>query len=104
MKHSRSRRTTLTLPSGCLETAERIARERHLTLSSVIGEALQRGLLEERQGRRSEAILQAYAKAFADFSDDELLLLDGIVTEEHAPDRLTAEKQRISNRRSRTPK
>ena len=85
MRHSASRRTTLTLPAGCLEVAERIARERHLNLSSVVAEALQRGLREQEQGQRSDAILQAYSKAFADFSDDELLLLDGIVTEEQMP-------------------
>jgi hypothetical protein len=85
MKHSGSRRTTLTLPTGCLEVAERIARERHLNLSSVVAEALQRGLREQEQGQRSEAILQAYSTAFAGFTDDELLLLDGIVAEEHIP-------------------
>ena len=52
-----------------MELAERIARKRHLNLSSVVGEALQRGLLEEEQAQRSEAILHAYSKAFAGFSD-----------------------------------
>lgn len=94
MKHSASRRTTLTLPSACLEIAERIARERHLNLSSVVGEALQRGLREEEQAHRSEAILQAYAKAFEGFSADELLLLNGIVVQESAPEKFAPEKQR----------
>lgn len=74
--------------------AERIARERHLNLSAVIGEALQRGLREEEQAQRSEAIVQAYSKAFAGFSDDELLLLDGVITEAHVPERFASEKQR----------
>ena len=82
MKHSKSRRTTLTLPEACLEIAERIARERHLNLSSVVGEALKRGLYEEEQEQRSEAILHAYSKAFEGFSANELLLLDGVVSEE----------------------
>lgn len=101
MNREKSRRTTLTLPSACLEAAERIARKRHLNLSSVIGEALERGLREEEQAQRSEAIVRAYSKAFADFSNEELLLLDGIVTEEHAQEGLTSEKRRVSSGRSR---
>lgn len=104
MRHSRSRRTTLTLPSDCLEIAERIARERHLNLSSVVGEALQRGLREEEQRQRSKAILQDYSKAFAGFSTIELLLLDGVVTEENAPENVSVERQRVSSRTSRTRK
>ena len=76
------RRTTLTLPAASLDAAERIARERHLNLSSVVGEALQRGLREEEMARRSESILQGYRNAFAGFSEEELLLLDGIVMKE----------------------
>ncbi len=97
VKNSKSRRTTLTLPAECLEIAERIARERHLNLSSVVGEALQRGLSEEEQAQRSEAILHAYSKAFAGFSADELLVLDGIVSEEPPAEKLTLEKRRIRN-------
>ncbi len=104
MKHSKSRRTTLTLPEACLELAERMARERHLTLSSVVGEALQRGLWEEGQAQRSEAILHEYSKAFAGFSADELLLLDGIVSEELPSGKHTPEKRRIRNGASRARK
>ena len=81
--------------------AERIARERHLNLSSVIGEALRRGLWEEEQAQRSEALVQAYSKAFANFSEDELLLMDGVVTEEHLPEEFSRKKQRSSHRSSR---
>ena len=97
MQRSKSRRTTLTLPEGCLDLAERIARDRHLNLSSVVAEALQRGLREEEQAQRSEAILQAYSKAFAGFSSDELLLLDGIVGEELQAEKHVPEKRRIGN-------
>lgn len=86
MKHSSSRRTTLTLPSASLDFAEQIARERHLNLSAVVGEALQRGLREEELTKRSEAIMDAYKNAFAGFSDLELLLLDGVVLEELTDD------------------
>ena len=101
MMRSKSRRTTLTLPAQCLEIAERIARERHLNLSSVVGEALQRGLWEEEQGKRSAAILHAYSKAFAGFSADELLLLDGIVTEALPAGKLIPEKRRVRKGASR---
>lgn len=104
MKHSRSRRTTLTLPEGCLEIAERIARERHLNLSSVVSEALQRGLWEEEQAQRSEAILHAYSKAFAGFSADQLLLLDGVVSEELPAEKHIPEKRRIRDGAGRARK
>ena len=104
MKHTTSRRTTLTLPSGCLETAQRIARKRHLTLSAVISEALERGLKEEEQAQRSEAILAAYSTAFAAFSNDDLLLLDGIVAEDAGQQHPGSQKRRVRKPRRRTRK
>ncbi|MBS1829736.1 MAG: hypothetical protein JST93_30835 [Acidobacteria bacterium] len=83
MNRHASRRTTLTLPASSLDLAEGIARKRHVNLSTVVGEALQRGLREEVQALRKETILQSYRKAFTGFSPEELLLLDGIVAEPH---------------------
>lgn len=100
MKRLSSRRTTLTLPSECLEIAERIARERHLNLSAVVGEALQRGLREEEQAQRSEAVLKAYSRAFASFSADELLLLDGVVSERQTPEKVGRRKRSLTQRRT----
>ncbi len=74
-----SKRTTLTLPAECLEAAGRIAQERHQNLSSVVAEALQRGLREEEQMQQAETVWQMYQQAFAGFSEEELMLLDGIV-------------------------
>ncbi len=79
MNRRPSKRITLALPSECLDRAERIARQRRLSLSTVIGEALQRGLREEKQIHRIGAIQRFYSEAFAGFSPDELQLLDGIV-------------------------
>jgi len=101
MKHSSSRRTTLTLPSQCLELAERIAKKRHMNLSSVVGEALNRGLREEEQIQRSESVLESYKKAFAGFSSDELLLLDGILTEEPQPEKAAQGKRRVGSIKQR---
>jgi hypothetical protein len=84
--------------------AERIARERHVNLSSVVGEALRRGLSEHEQAQRSKAILHAYSKAFAGFSADELLLLDGIVSEALTAEKLVPQKRRARNRAGRARK
>ncbi|MBI4908437.1 MAG: hypothetical protein HY820_32735 [Acidobacteria bacterium] len=97
MNHRTTRRTTLTLPTGSLDLAERIARRRHLNLSAIVGEALERGLREEEQNLRSDAILRSYRKAFAGFSPEELLLLDGILVEETVEPRAPGE----GNRRGR---
>jgi hypothetical protein len=75
------RRTTLTLPSDSLRQAERIARARQVSLSTVISEALSEGLRLYAAVERSEQVLNGYKKAFAGFSPEELMLLDGVVLE-----------------------
>jgi hypothetical protein len=75
------RRTTLTLPSASLEQAERIARAKRINLSTVISEALSDGLRAHAAAERSEQVLSAYKKAFKGFSDEEVLLLDGVLLE-----------------------
>jgi post-segregation antitoxin (ccd killing protein) len=75
------RRTTLTLPSDSLMHAERIARARKVNLSTVVSEALSEGLRVHTAIERSEQVLSAYKKAFAGFSNEEILLLDGMVLE-----------------------
>jgi len=64
----------LTLPADCLAQAKRIARARHVTLSAVISEVLSDGLRQHSETERSEQ----YKRAFAMFSDKEMLLLDGV--------------------------
>jgi post-segregation antitoxin (ccd killing protein) len=76
--HSK-RRTTLTLPADSLTQAAGIARARKVSLSTVISEALANGLQAYAATQRSEEILSAYKKAFSGFSEEELLLLDGVV-------------------------
>ena len=75
------RRTTLTLPADSLLQAERIARARKVTLSTVISEALSDGLRAHTAAERSEEVLKAYRKAFTGFTDEEMLVLDGILLE-----------------------
>lgn len=75
------RRTTVTLPSDLLARAERIARERRVNLSTAISDALAEGLRADAAGRRADAVLAAYRKAFDGFSDEEMAVLDGVVLE-----------------------
>jgi hypothetical protein len=74
-----TRRTTLTLPSDCLDQAARIASERQVNLSVVMTEALTEGLRSQLETSRADEILGAYKRAFAGFSEEELMLLDGII-------------------------
>ncbi|MGH9465788.1 MAG: hypothetical protein ACRD1Y_00370 [Terriglobales bacterium] len=78
------RRTTLTLPSQALSTAERLARKRGVNLSTVVSEALTEGLRVQTATEKSQEILERYQRAFSGFSDDEMAILDGIIPE--APD------------------
>ena len=75
----RTRRTTLTLPADSLLAAQRIARARKINLSTVVSEALSDGLRAFAAAERSEEVLRAYQKAFAGFSEQELLILDGVL-------------------------
>ncbi len=73
------RRTTLTLPADSLSHAERIARARKVNLSTVISEALSDGLRKHIAAERSEQVLDAYKRAFAGFSDEQMPVLDGVL-------------------------
>jgi post-segregation antitoxin (ccd killing protein) len=75
------RRTTLTLPVESLAQAERIARAKNVNLSMVVAEALADGLQMHAASEHAEQVLSAYKKAFTGFSDEEGLLLDGVLLE-----------------------
>jgi hypothetical protein len=86
MKHSRERkparrRTTLTLPADLLDQAERIARLRNMNLSTAVAEALAEGLKMQAFAERSDAVLAAYRQAFNGFTEEERMILDGIMVE-----------------------
>jgi hypothetical protein len=76
---TKKRRTTLTLPVDSLAQAERIARARKVTLSTVISEAVSEGLRVQTALERSEQVFEAYKKVFSGFTDDEMAILDGII-------------------------
>lgn len=77
-----SRRTTLTFPAGLLDRAERIAAERRQSLSAVVSGLVEnaletRGSLAERNAN----VLEMWKKAFAGLTEEEMMLVDGIVLE-----------------------
>ncbi|MBV8842873.1 MAG: hypothetical protein JO307_08680 [Bryobacterales bacterium] len=80
------RRTTLTLPVDALERAERLAIATGVNLSSAVAQALEEGLRSHSAVERSEQVLRNYRKAFLGFTEDELLILDGVAPESK-PDR-----------------
>ena len=75
----KKKRTTLSLPADYLLEAQRIARRRNVSLSTVVTEALAEGLRTQRTVERSEEVLASYRKAFAGFSEEERMILDGFI-------------------------
>ena len=71
--------TTLTLPADALQQVERIACDGDVNLSSVVAEVMTAGLSVPAAAERSEQVLRSYRQAFAGFSAEEILLLDGVV-------------------------
>jgi hypothetical protein len=57
-------------------------------LSTVISEALSEGLRIRSAAERSEQVLANYRTAFAPFSDEEMMILDGIFLEPIGRDRV----------------
>jgi|HubBroStandDraft_5_1064220.scaffolds.fasta_scaffold1390015_1 hypothetical protein len=81
-----TRRTTLTLPVKALTAAERIADKRNVSLSVVVSEALEKNLQAEaaakREGERRVKAWEALCKSHADLTDQQWMLLDGIILSE----------------------
>jgi hypothetical protein len=80
-----TRRTTLTMPIRTLAAAKRIARKRKVTLSTVVSEALEETLQAkteaQREGQRRVKAWEKYRESVAGLSDEDRLLLDGIIME-----------------------
>jgi hypothetical protein len=58
---------------------EQIARGRKVNLSVVVAEAVNEAASEHRARRRTAEVLESYRKAFAGFSAEELMILDGVI-------------------------
>jgi hypothetical protein len=83
----RTRRITLTLPAELVKKAERLAKQQRQTLSATIA-----GLMEQSlrgyslQPASNPKVLENLRKAFAPFTEEEMLLLDGVVLDEPVSD------------------
>lgn len=76
-------RTTISLPEDLLSAAKRVAKSRHVNLSTVVAEALDEAMKRcQTRKERAEEILARYEKAFGGFSEEELMVLSGINLEE----------------------
>jgi len=75
----------LTLPVKALAAAERIAEKRKVSLSVVVSEALEKTLHAEAEAKREvERRMQAWEagrRAFSGLTDEEMLLVNGIIME-----------------------
>ena len=79
-KHTNgTRRTTVTLRAAALRKAEQLARERNVTLSTVIGDGLDILLHNHDSARQRQAAWKAYSQSLSGFSQDQLMVLDGIM-------------------------
>ena len=85
---SKKKRTTLSLPAELLDRAREIARQEHVSVNTVITRAVEKGLEHLPLRRNAEEILESYRRAFqiAGFTEEELLVLDGIILEPVDPD------------------
>jgi hypothetical protein len=80
------RRITLTLPVETLAAAERIAHAQKVSLSVVVSEALEKTLHAEaeakREGERRVKAWEALRQSHSDLTDEQWMLLDGIILSE----------------------
>ena len=74
-------RTTISLPVASLAAAKRAAKVRRVKLSTVVAEALDDSLKQQQAKERAKATFARYQRAFAGFSEEELMILDGIIPE-----------------------
>jgi len=77
---SRTRRTTLSLPEELLKKVERFAAARHQTTSSAITYLVESALRNEPESLKdSRGILEMWRKSFLGMTEEEQLLVDGII-------------------------
>jgi hypothetical protein len=80
--HSTTRRTTVSLPEELLKKVERFAATRHQTVSSAITYLVESALRNEPGSLKdSRGILEMWRKSFLGLTEDEQLLVDGIILE-----------------------
>jgi hypothetical protein len=79
----RTRRTTLTLPEDLFKKVERLAAIRHQTVSSAVTYLVESALRNEPESpRNSRGILEMWRSAYLPLTEEERLLVDGIIIDE----------------------
>src|SRR5689334_12557407 len=82
-RSSRTRRTTLTLPEELLNKVERFAATRHQTVSSAVAYLAESALRNEpAPPRDSRGILELWRKSLLPLTEQERLLVDGVILDE----------------------
>ncbi len=71
-------RTTISLPAASLAAAKRTAKARNINLSAVVAEALDESIKQRQARERAAAAWARYQRLYAGFSDEEMMILDGI--------------------------
>jgi hypothetical protein len=83
--NDKKRRTTLSIPVKTLAAAQRIARLRKVNLSVIVSEVLEEGLRAKEEaaleGQRRVEAWERYRESHSRLTDEEKLLLDGIIME-----------------------
>jgi hypothetical protein len=75
------------LPEDLVRKAEHLARQRRQTLSASIAELMEQSLRSYRfKQANNHSTLRSLQKAFAPFTEEEMLLLDGIIMEKRSAD------------------
>ncbi|MDX2180820.1 MAG: hypothetical protein SFV18_14580 [Bryobacteraceae bacterium] len=79
------RRTTLTLPTDSLRQVEALAMQKGVTASAIVAGMISDGLSAQAAAKRGRDVVEAYRRAFDGFTEEERLLLDGIVLDPLPP-------------------
>jgi metal-responsive CopG/Arc/MetJ family transcriptional regulator len=79
---ARTRRTTLTLPEGLLKKVERLAQDRHQTLSAAVTMLIEQPLRQYEVQRENGNVWEMLRSSMAGLTEEEQLQVDGIVLEE----------------------
>jgi hypothetical protein len=75
------RRTTLTLPADAIAQAKRLAGAKDVSLGTIVSQALTEGLRIQLAAERSRELLEAFRKPYEGLSDEEMMILDGVILE-----------------------
>ena len=78
----------MSLPAELLDRAREITRQEHVSVNTVITRAVEKGLGQLSPRRNAEEILESYRMQFQipGSTEEELLVLEGIVLEPIGPD------------------